>query len=97
MRKKIDYSDIPPLSAEDFKRARRLTSGERAKFNRAYHNTFHTAPPRIGRPFKYPEARLKPVSIRLHPHILTWARKEAHKQNMGYQGFINEFLLKAAA
>jgi predicted DNA binding CopG/RHH family protein len=43
------------------------------------------------------EAKLVPVSIRLHPTILTWAREQAHKEHIGYQSFLNRLLLKLAA
>jgi predicted DNA binding CopG/RHH family protein len=95
--KKIDYSEIPQLNAHDFKHGRRLTSQERATFGKAYRNTFHKEPPHFGRPFKYMEAKLVPVSIRLHPTILTWAREQAHKEHIGYQSFLNRLLLKLAA
>ena len=95
--KKIDYSDIPPLTTEDFKRGRRITPEERAKFAQAYRNTFHKEPPRFDQPYKGADAKLKPISIRLHPSVLRWAKKEAHKQRIRYQSFLNRFLLRHAA
>jgi len=95
--KKIDYKEIPELTAQDFKRGRRITVEERAQFAEAYRNTFHREPPHLGRPFKYANAKLKPVSIRLHPNVLQWAKKEAQKHHVGYQSFLNEFLLQHAA
>lgn len=95
--KRIDYSDIPPLRLADYKKGRHFTDEERAKFAEAYINTFHKAPPRVGRPLKYAGGRLKAISIRLHPDVLRWAKKEGHKQHMGYQSFLSEFLLRHAA
>ena len=37
-----------------------------------------------------------PVSIRLHPRALQWARQEAKRRGVGYQTVINEVLLKKA-
>lgn len=51
-------------------------------------------PPR-GRPPKE-EDKYIPVSIRLHPKALRWAKKEAKKRGVGYQTVINELLLKKA-
>ncbi|MBK8575437.1 MAG: AT hook motif protein [Elusimicrobia bacterium] len=95
--KKINYSEIPQLKAQDFKHGRRLTSQESATFRKAYRNTFHEEPPHFGRPFKYMDSKLVPVSIRLHPIILTWAREQAHKKHIGYQSFLNRLLLRLAA
>jgi predicted DNA binding CopG/RHH family protein len=39
----------------------------------------------------------KPVSIRLRPNVLAWAKREAKKRGLGYQTVINELLLKATA
>ena len=95
--KRTNYSEIPRLTAQDFKHGRRLTPHERATFAKAYRNTFKEEPPHFGRPFKYMDAKLVPVSIRLHPTILAWAREQAHKKHMGYQSFLNRLLLRLAA
>jgi uncharacterized protein (DUF4415 family) len=94
--KKIDYREIPPLREQDFRRGRRITIEERATYAKAYRNTFHKEPPRIGRPFKYANTKLKAISIRLHPTVLRWAKREAHKRHAGYQSFLNDFLLRYA-
>ncbi len=47
-----------------------------------------------GRPAKGAE-KYQPVSIRLHPKVLNWARSEAKRRGVGYQTIINEILLKA--
>jgi len=36
----------------------------------------------------------EPVSIRLHPKVIKWAKEEAEKQGVGYQTVINEALLR---
>jgi len=95
--KEIDYSEIPRLTAQDFKRGRKLTPQERTKFAKAYRNTFHKEPPRSGRPFKYADAKLVSISIRLHPAVLLWAKREASKKHVGYQSFLNNYLLRLAA
>ena len=41
--------------------------------------------------------KYRPVSIRLHPSVLTWAKREAKRRGLGYQTVINEVLLKATA
>ena len=50
-----------------------------------------------GRPPKLDGDKYKPVSIRLHPKVLAWAKKEAEKHGIGYQSLINEILLELAA
>jgi len=52
--------------------------------------------PGRGRPPKG-AAKYKPVSIRLHPRVIAWAKREAKKRHLGYQTIINEVLLKASA
>jgi len=36
------------------------------------------------------------VSIRLHPKVVAWAKREAKRRRIGYQTVINEVSLKAA-
>jgi len=48
-----------------------------------------------GRPPKG-EDKYTPVSIRLHPRVVAWAKKEAKRRRLGYQTVINEVLIKAA-
>ena len=55
-----------------------------------------TKRPRRGRPPKGIE-KYTPVSIRLHPDVIAWAKREAKKRRLGYQTIINEVLLKASA
>jgi uncharacterized protein (DUF4415 family) len=49
-----------------------------------------------GRPPKG-AAKYTPVSIRLDPRVIAWAKKEAKKRGLGYQTVINEVLLRASA
>ena len=47
-----------------------------------------------GRPAKDEEEKYEPISIRFHPKIIAWAKKEAEKRGIGYQTVINEALLE---
>ncbi|MFA5975724.1 MAG: BrnA antitoxin family protein [Elusimicrobiota bacterium] len=96
-RKKIDFSDIPEWTAEDFKRARRSSPQDRARFKTAYIRTFGHPPPRRGPLHKAPAERYVPTFIKLHPGALAWARAEAKRRGIGYQTVINETLLRQAA
>ena len=53
--------------------------------------------PRPGRPKKLLAEKYQAISIRLHPKVITWAKREAKKRGIGYQTIINEFLLKKVA
>jgi uncharacterized protein (DUF4415 family) len=89
--KKFDDLEIPPLTGADFKRARRVTPEE--------HKSFHQAVKKFrsrGRP-KKTFGRYRPVTIRLNPYVLEWAKDEAKKRGIGYQTFINQALLAQAA
>lgn len=86
-----DALEIPPLTEADFKKARRVTSEEHEMFHKAVEK-FH----RRGRPQKN-FGKYRPVTIRLHPYVLEWAKAQAKKRGMGYQTFINRALLSQAA
>lgn len=43
---------------------------------------------------KDPSEKYKPISIRLHPKVMEWAKAEAEKRGIGYQSVINETLLQ---
>ncbi len=79
-----------------FDRARRLTSREvelaRAAIER---HTGVPRPPR-GRPPKPEAEKYRATSIRLHPKVIAWARREARRRRVGYQTIINEALLERA-
>jgi hypothetical protein len=79
-----------------FKSARRITSSEVRAGRKAIEDQLGVARPKRGRPTKT-EAKYKPVSIRLHPKALEWAKREAKKRGVGYQTIINEALLKRVA
>jgi uncharacterized protein (DUF4415 family) len=52
-------------------------------------------PKRRGRPPKGAD-KYQPVSIRLHPRVVAWAKREGRRRGVGYQTVINAVLLKAA-
>lgn len=80
-----------------FDTARRITAKEVRLARRAIEGvTGHKRNPR-GRPPKAKDLKYQPVSIRLHPKVLLWARKKAKKQGVGYQTVINEYLLNKVA
>ncbi len=76
-----------------FHKARRLTPLEVEKNRRAIEH--HTGKPRRprGRPAKEPHELYSPVSIRLNPKALEWAKKTGRQRGVGYQTVINETLL----
>ena len=79
-----------------FESARRVTREEVHRAKKAIEERLGEKRPNRGRP---PKARgkYKPVSIRLHPKVLDWAKREAERRGVGYQTVINEVLLKLAA
>ena len=79
-----------------FETARRLTAKEAEAARKAIERKLGKKRPRRGRPPKGVE-KYRPVSIRLHPSVLTWAKREAKRRGLGYQTVINEVLLKATA
>jgi uncharacterized protein (DUF4415 family) len=76
-----------------FDRARIVTREENQKFRAAITEQFGLNLKKRGRPSKEEEDKYEPISIRLHPKILVWAKEEAQKQGIGYQTVINELLL----
>lgn len=79
-----------------FASARRITPQEVAAAEEAVREQFGIEPAKRGRPAKDDKERYEPVSIRLHPRVLEWAKEAAAEQGVGYQTVINETLLKAA-
>ena len=79
-----------------FHKARRLAPGEVEKNRRAIEH--HTGKPRRprGRPAKESHELYFPVSIRLNPKALEWAKSIAQQKGVGYQTVINEALLSVA-
>lgn len=77
-----------------FASARRITAQEVTAAEEAVREQFGIEPPKRGRPAKDESERYEPVSIRLHPKVIEWAKEEAAEQGVGYQTVINEALLK---
>lgn len=73
----------------DISKAKKISSTRRNKILKA-------AEVKLGRPLKLVEDKHKPISIKLHPEVYSWAKKEAKKQGLGYQTVINETLLDIA-
>lgn len=80
-----------------FESARRVTDAEVKAARQAIEEKLDAKRPSRGRPPKGAEEKYSPVSIRLHPKVLQWAKREAKKRGVGYQTIINEVLLKKAA
>ncbi|MCC6765630.1 MAG: BrnA antitoxin family protein [Deltaproteobacteria bacterium] len=79
-----------------FEKARRVTARETEAARKAIEKKLGAKRPRRGRPSKG-AAKYQPVSIRLSPKVLIWAKQEARRRGVGYQTVINETLLKASA
>ena len=77
-----------------FDRARRVTPQENEKFKQAISEQFGIKLKKRGRPTKDQEEKYEPISIRLHPKVLAWAKQQAKKRGIGYQTIINEVLLE---
>lgn len=84
------------LKSFPFEVARRVTDKEVKTARKAIEKKLGTKRPTRGRPPKGNE-KFCPVSIRLHPKVLKWAKDEAKRRGIGYQTVINEVLLKKAA
>jgi uncharacterized protein (DUF4415 family) len=97
-KEKIDFSDIPELTVADFKRARHATREDVEAGKKAIEARLGTPRPRrVGRPNKYPDTGLRAIYIKLHPAIVDWAKQKAKRQHIGYQSYINDFLLDHAS
>lgn len=80
-----------------FESARRVTATEvRAAQKAITARTGKKRPPR-GRPAIASTARYVPVSIRLHPRVVRWARQQSKRLRIGYQTVINRALLRRAS
>jgi len=77
-----------------FDRARRVTPEENQKFRAAISEQFGMELRKRDRLLKNEEEKYEPISIRLHPKALAWAKAEADKRGIGYQKVINEVLLE---
>ena len=76
-----------------FERARRVTPEESQAFRAAIADQFGIKLKQRGRPTKEAAEKYEPISIRLHPKVLAWAKAEAEKRGIGYQTVINKVLL----
>lgn len=79
-----------------FESARRITADEVAAARIAVKEQFDIDLSKRGRPAKDGSEKYEPVSIRLHPKVIQWAKEEAQTRGVGYQTVINEALLRAA-
>jgi uncharacterized protein (DUF4415 family) len=86
---------MPKVREFPFETARRVTSREVEAARLAIEEKLGRKRPCRGRPPKG-EDKYTPVSIRLHPRVVAWAKKEAKRRRLGYQTVINEVLIKAA-
>lgn len=77
-----------------FEKARRVTRRELAAARKAIEQKTGVPSETRGRPPKNEGEKCLPTTIRLHPKVLSWARREARKRGVGYQTVINEVLLE---
>jgi uncharacterized protein (DUF4415 family) len=86
---------MPKEKEFPFEAARRVSAAEVAAARKAIASKLGKRRPSRGRP---PKGAMKyqPVSIRLHPRVVAWAKREAKRRGIGYQTVINEALIKAA-
>jgi len=84
-RKKFPFEHARRVSADEVAAARSAIAAKLGKVR----------PRRRGRPPKGAD-KYTPISIRLHPRVVAWAKREARRRGVGYQTVINEALLKAA-
>ena len=78
-----------------FEQARRVTAEEVAAARSAIAAKLGKPRAHRGQPPKGAD-KYTPLSIRLHPKVIAWAKREARRRGVGYQTVINEALLKAA-
>ena len=86
--------DMAKANDFPFERARRVTPREVEAARKAIEAKLRTKRPRRWRPPKRVTEKYRPVSIRLHPKVIDWAKKEARRRGVGYQTVINEVLLR---
>ena len=79
-----------------FERARRMTSREVELARAAIEGYTGVPRPQRGRPPKPAAEKYRATSIRLHPKVIVWARREGRRRRVGYQTIINEVLLERA-
>jgi uncharacterized protein (DUF4415 family) len=83
-------------NSEDFPfdKARRISPREARAARKAIEERTGQRRKVRGRPAKADEEKFIPTSIRLHPEVLQWAKREAKQRGSGYQTLINEVLLE---
>jgi len=79
-----------------FEKARRISPREVRAARKAIEERTGQRRKIRGRPAKAAEEKFIPTSIRLHPVVLRWAKREAKRRGCGYQTLINEVLLERA-
>jgi len=79
-----------------FEKARRVSGNEVASARKAIELKTGKKRKARGRPAKTDYDKFVPTSIRLHPKVIEWAKKEAKRRGCGYQTIINEILLEKA-
>jgi uncharacterized protein (DUF4415 family) len=79
-----------------FEKARRISKEEVSTARKAIEEKTGKKRHSRGRPAKAEEEKFVPTSIRLHPKVIEWAKREAKKRGVGYQTIINEILLAKA-
>jgi uncharacterized protein (DUF4415 family) len=80
-----------------FINSRRISELEVIAAEQAIQRQFGINYTQRGRPKKSDTEKYKPISIRLHPQVIAWAKSEAEKKGVGYQTIINEALLKLSS
>jgi uncharacterized protein (DUF4415 family) len=92
----VKRKTMKDLKEFPFENARRITKRELAAARKAIEAKTGIPRPSRGRPSKPETDKYQPTSIRLHPKVMAWARREARKRGVGYQTIINEVLLERA-
>lgn len=77
-----------------FNKARRITGVEVKSARKAIEARTGKKRRVRGRPAVAKELKYIPVSIRLDPRIVRWAKKESKRRRTGYQTIINATLLR---
>lgn len=75
-----------------FDRARRVLEEETAEFRKAISDQFDVKLRDRGRQALDKSEKYVPISIRLEPAVIEWAKKQADLKGVGYQIVINDIL-----
>jgi hypothetical protein len=89
-----DDLDMPELTDEELKRARRVTPKETEAYRRAIEEKLGISrPPRMGRPPKHPSEKCVPISWRTPPEVKEWLVTQARHAGVGkYQKLLSILL-----